>query len=105
MNYFNYLQLKKSTNYLFPVILLSITLNSCNTPPSSPINDRKQKNYHEPKKIIFILNALWPGMEEFYNLNALLLTEFGKEDLNIDVISLNTEHRATSEQSITQQAI
>ncbi|OJW72134.1 MAG: hypothetical protein BGO68_04555 [Candidatus Amoebophilus sp. 36-38] len=96
--------LKKTVGYISSVLVLSVALNACNTPPGSSQTERRQKRSSESKKIIYILNALWPGMQEFNNLKNLLSTAFEDEGLNIEVKSLNTASRATSEQDITQQA-
>ena len=107
-NYLLYMRhirhLKKAIGYLSSMMLLGVALNACNTPPGSPQTERKQKSSSEPRKIIYILNALWPGMQAFDKLRELLSTALESEGLNIEVRSLNTAPRATSEQSITQQA-
>ena len=96
--------LKKAIGYLSSMILLGVALNACSTPSGSPQTERKQKSSAEPRRIIYILNALWPGMQEFDKLREMLSATVESEGLNIEVRSLNTAPRATSEQSITQQA-
>ena len=96
--------LKKIVGYLSSVLLLGIALNACNTPPGSPEKERKRMGSSRPKKIIYILNALWPSMEEFSKLGGVLSDAFKSEGLSIEVRALITPSRATSEKNITQQA-
>lgn len=96
--------LKKIVSYLTSMLVLSIALNGCKPLSGSPKGERKNSSSQPiPKRVIFILNGLWQYIDTFDYVIQSLADSFESE--GIEVIIRKLPETATSNKSITQQAI